>query len=196
MLRFKSCIKGLEDKSFCIYFPPGNPNGDMRSGLFKQMLQQEIPQGIRFVTIDYKESPKSKWRNLLAVKILKPRLHMNEALANGLAKQDNGNDCWLLKNRFNKQVTVVMDCTAQKDKKLMDREVGKMIEYASELKDKAISISALFIATQAYYAIKEYSTCMKYCEKTEKETEQAMADEVPTGYSYWKMTLYMKASVN
>lgn len=195
MLRFKSCIKGLEDKSFCIYFPPGNPNGDMRSGLFKQMLQQEIPQGIRFVTIDYKESPKIKMEKSPAVKILKPRLHMNEALANGLAKQDNRNDLLAPENRFNKQVTVVMDCTAQKDKKLMDREVGKMIEYASELKDKAISISALFIATQAYYAIKEYSTCMKYCEKTEKETEQAMADEVPTGYSYWKMTLYMKASV-
>lgn len=195
MLRFKSCIKGLEHICFCIYFPPGRPDGIIKTQWFKDLLIEGIPDGIRIVTTDYKKKRRIDLNETDKIKIIRPALHMKEALQNELNKADAGGDLLAPENQFKQQVTKVMDCTLKKDKKLMDKEVRILLDLAKEFDDASIHFSSLFIASQAYYAIKEYSSSMDYCEKTIKETEQEMDNDVPTGYSYWRMALFLKAAI-
>lgn len=195
MLRFKSCIKDLEGIHFCIYFPPGRPEGVMKTQWFKQLLEDGIPDGIRLVTIDYKRSKRIELGESDKVAVIRPHLHMQEALRNDLNKEDAGGDLLAPENQFKRQVTTVMDCTLKKNKKLMDKEVRRLLDIAKDINDMTISISSLFIASQAYYAIKEYKVSMEYCDKTIRETEEELKNDESAGYSYWKMALYMKAAI-
>lgn len=195
MLRFKSYIKGLENTCFCVYFPPGRPDGIITTQWFKELLTEGIPDGIRIVTIDYKKSRRIDLKESDKVVIIHPDLHMKDALRNELNKEDAGGDLLAPENRFKQQVTAVMDCTLKKDKGLMDKEVRILLDIASDLDDISIFISSLFIASQAYYAIKEYDASMEYCNKTIKKTEQEMEDDTLTGYSYWRMALFLKAAI-
>lgn len=195
MLRFKSCIKGLEDACFCVYFPPGRPDGIITTQWFKELLAEGIPDGIRIVTIDYKKSRRIDLKESDKVVIIHPDLHMKDALRNELNKEDAGGDLLAPENRFKQQVTTVMDCTLKKDKVLMDKEVRTLLDIANDLDDVSIFISSLFIASQAYYAIKEFDVSMEYCNKTIKKTEEEMENDTLTGYSYWRMALFLKAAI-
>lgn len=77
----------------------------------------------------------------------------------------------------------------------MGREVNKLLDIAKELKDNGIYISSLFIASEAFYAIREYKDSMKYSEITLNEAQKAMMGGDTTGYSYWKMAASMKAAI-
>ena len=61
--------------------------------------------------------------------------------------------------------------------------------------DTNIRISALLIASEAYYAIREYKHSMKYSDETVREAEKAMQGGETAGYSYWKMAVSMKAAI-
>lgn len=195
MLRFKSYIRGLEDAYFCVYFPPGRPDGIIKTQWFQDLLTEGVPDGIRIVTIDYKKSKRIDVNESDKVVIIHPELHMKEALRNELNKEDAGGDLLAPENRFKQQVTTVMDCTLKRDKKLMDKEVRILLNIANDLDDVSIFISSLFIASQAYYAIKEYNASMEYCNKTIKKTEEEMENDTSTGYSYWRMALFLKAAI-
>ena len=195
MLRFKSSIKGLENTNFCIYFPPSNSVGIQKTGLFEEILGEGIPQKIRLVTIDYAQSRKIKISSSEEVVVLKPQLDMPSALRNALERDGDTNDLLAPENRFKQQVTIVMDCTLKQDKKTMEKEVGKLISIAEEMDDPSISISSLFIASEAYYAIKEYSLSMKYSERTIEQSSNAMKAGLPAGFDYWKMAMFMKAAI-
>lgn len=195
MKRFKSCIKDLEEVHFCIYFPAGRPDGIVRTQWFKDLLAEDIPDGIRFVTVDYKKSRQIDLNESNKIAILRPDLQMKAALRNELDKKDAGGDLIAPENQFKQQVTIVMDCTLKKDKKTMDKEVRTLLDIARDINDLSIFISSLFIASQAYYAIKEYDASLEYCDKTIRETEREMENDAPAGYSYWRMALFLKAAI-
>ena len=117
------------------------------------------------------------------------------ALHNRMARSDTGNDLIAPENRFKQQVSAVMDCTQKQDWKLLDKEIRKLLDVAGELKDTNILTSALFIAAEACYAIREYKHSIKYSDDTIREAEKAMDNGEAAGYSYWKMATSMKAAV-
>lgn len=195
MLRFKSSIKGLENTNFCIYFPPSRSEGMSKTKLFEEILGEGIPDRIRLVTIDYAQSRKIKLNSSEKVVVLKPKLDMQSALRTALERDGDTNDLLAPENRFKQQVTIVMDCTLKQDKKTMDKEVGKLLSIAEEMKDPSISISSLFIASEVYYAIKEYSLSMKYSEQTIEQSSDAMQKGLSAGFDYWKMAMFMKAAI-
>lgn len=195
MLRFKSCIKGVEDTNFCIYFPPSRWEGIQKTVLFEEILGEGIPDKIRLVTIDYAQSRKIKINSSERVVVLKPKLNMQSALRNALDRDGDSNDLLAPESRFKQQVTIVMDCTLKQDKRAMDKEVGKLLSIAEEMKNPSIFISSLFIASEVYYAIKEYSLSMKYSERTIEQSSDAMKKELPAGFDYWKMAMFMKAAI-
>lgn len=112
-----------------------------------------------------------------------------------MARADAGNDLIAPENRFKQQVTAVMDCTQKQNLKLLEKEIRKLLDIAGELKDANIRISALFIASEACYAIREYKSSMRYSDKTIREAEKVMKDGEAAGYSYWKMAVSMKAAI-
>lgn len=195
MLRFKACISGLENACFCIYFPPGQERGLSRTEWFKKVLEEGIPQGIRLTTIDMKKNRSVNLDESPAVIYICPKFDMAAALHNRMARSDTGNDLIAPENRFKQQVSAVMDCTQKQDWKLLDKEIRKLLDVAGELKDTNILTSALFIAAEACYAIREYKHSIKYSDDTIREAEKAMDKGEAAGYSYWKMATSMKAAV-
>lgn len=195
LLRFKASVSHLEDVSFCLYFPPAQKDGPERTEWFRQVLKAGVPQGIRLTTMDWEKDRKVRLEESGTVACIRPRFNMAEALHNRMAQTDAGNDLMAPENRFKRQVTAVMECTRKQERKPLDKEVGKLLDAAKELKDVAIWISALFIASEAYYAIKEYKYSIRYSDSTIREAEKAMADGEVSGYSYWKMATSMKAAI-
>lgn len=195
MLRFKECISRLENAFFCIYFPPEQSGEFPRTEWFGQVLKEGVPQGIRLTTIDLKKNRSVALDESPEVVHIRPRFDMAAALHNRMARADTGNDLIAPENRFKQQVTAVMDCTRKQDLKLLEKEIRKLLDIAGELKDANIRISALFIASEACYAIREYKSSMKYSDKTIREAEKAMKDGEAAGYSYWKMAVSMKAAI-
>lgn len=195
MLRFKECISRLENAFFCIYFPPEQSGEFPRTEWFGQVLKEGVPQGIRLTTIDLKKDRNVALDESPEVVHIRPRFDMAAALHNRMARADAGNDLIAPENRFKQQVTAVMDCTRKQDLKPLEKEIRKLLDIAGELKDANIRISALFIASEACYAIREYKSSMKYSDKTIREAEKAMKDGEAAGYSYWKMAVSMKAAI-
>lgn len=195
MLRLKSCISGLEDTNFCIYFPPGQLKGPQRAEWFSKVLSEGVPQEIRLATIDIAGNRSIRLDNSRMVACIYPKFNLVQALRNRMAQGDAGGDLTAPENKFKQQVTVVMDCTQKQDKKLLGRKVNKLLDIAKELKDNGIYISSLFIASEAFYAIREYKDSMKYSEITLNEAQKAMMGGDTTGYSYWKMAASMKAAI-
>lgn len=194
MLRFKSHLSGLDDACFCIYFPPVRQGEVIRTEWFRHALKEGVPDGIRLVSI-YDETDKGKPDETARVVVIRPKFDMEGALRNEINRLDSSNDLIAPENQFKQQITVVMDCTLKRDKKLMDREVRKLLDIASELKDTSIHISSLFIASEAYYSIQEYKSSLKYSDKTIEESEKAMSEGDGSGYNYWRMAQYMKAAI-
>lgn len=162
MLRFKACISRLDDAFFCLYFPPEQERGYSRTGWFGNVLKEGVPQGIRMTTIDLKKNRSIRLGESREVVCIRPQFDMAAALHNRMARSDSGNDLIAPENRFKQQVTVVMDSTQKQDWKLLDREIRKLLDIAQEIKDTNIRISALLIASEACYAIREYKHSMKY----------------------------------
>lgn len=195
MLRFKACISRLDDAFFCLYFPPEQERGYSRTGWFGNVLKEGVPQGIRMTTIDLKKNRSIRLGESREVVCIRPQFDMAAALHNRMARSDSGNDLIAPENRFKQQVTVVMDSTQKQDWKLLDREIRKLLDIAQEIKDTNIRISALLIASEACYAIREYKHSMKYSDETVREAEKAMQGGETAGYSYWKMAVSMKAAI-
>lgn len=160
MLRFKACISRLDDAFFCLYFPPEQERGYSRTGWFGNVLKEGVPQGIRMTTIDLKKNRSIRLGESREVVCIRPQFDMAAALHNRMARSDSGNDLIAPENRFKQQVTVVMDSTQKQDWKLLDREIRKLLDIAQEIKDTNIRISALLIASEACYAIREYKHSM------------------------------------
>src|SRR5690606_22321478 len=130
ILRFKSCISGLEDTNFCIYFPPTNPNGPGLGRWFNKILKNRIPKGIRLVTIDFAAQRKVKISSdiLPALTVeLKPKLDMLTAINNEMDKGGGSYNTTSVDGRFRKQIRIVMNTTTQNNSsELLDKEVATL----------------------------------------------------------------------
>lgn len=195
MLRFKACLRGLDDAYFCIYFPPRRPGEAVRTGWLEHVLEEGVPDGIRLSSVYYKEERKNVPDESDRVVVIRSEFNMEAALRHEMNQLDSSNDLIAPENRFKQQVTVVMDCTLKHDKKQMDRETGKLLDIAGELEDASVRISSLFITSTAYYSIREYEASMKYIDKTISAAEGSMAENDVSGYNYWRMAQYMKAAI-
>lgn len=195
MLRFKRCLRGLDDTYFCIYFPPMRPGEVIRTDWLEHVLEEGVPDGIRLSSIYYEEERKKMPGETNQVIVIHPKFNMEAALRHEMSQLDSSNDLIAPENRFKQQVTVVMDCTLKRDKKLMDGETKKLLDIAGELEDTSIRISSLFITSTAYYSIREYDASMKYIDKTLSAAEKAMEENDVSGYNYWRMAQYMKAAI-
>lgn len=194
MRRFKMCLRGLDDAYFCLYFPPLRPGEVLRTDWLEHVLEGGVPDGIRLSSVYYEEDKRIPGEASQVV-VIHPTFNMEAALRHEMGQLDSSNDLIAPENRFKQQVTVVMDCTLKRDKKLMDRETMKLLNIAGELEDTSIRISSLFITSTAYYSIREYDASMKYIDKTLSAAEKAMEENDASGYNYWRMAQYMKAAI-
>lgn len=195
MLHFKSCVKDLDDIHFCVYIPPTRVDGPKLTSWFQSVLYDEVPQGIRLVTIDYKKSRKIKIKESKQVVIITPALNMEEAIKNEMAKGCNTYNEVSVEERFSKQINIVMECTVKKNPLQMNKEVKKLLSLSKETGNNSSWISGLMIASQAYYATQDNDKSEHYADMAIEESEKAMQNEDVTGYAVWKAAVMLKAAV-
>ena len=146
LLRFKSCIAGLEDAHFCIYFPPTRTNGPRLGGWFTAVLKKKVPKGIRLVTIDYAAKPKIKVLSAIPsvlVKELKPRLRMAEAISNEMDKSGGTYDTTGVDAQFRKQIRIVMDDTVKKNADILEKDVNILLSLSKQMGSVSAAITGI-----------------------------------------------------
>ena len=194
LLRFKSCIKGLETRHFCIYIPPASYEGMELTPWFTNVLDS-IPQGIRLVTIDYAAQRKVKLASTKKVILLEPKLNMSDAIRNAMDKECGSYDSTNLNSLYTRQIRTVLDCTSKKSESILDKEVGKLIDLSHQLDSEDVTLTTPIVAAQAYYIIQNNDKSLLYCDRTIKETERKMRPDDLTAYSIWKVALFQKAAI-
>jgi len=194
LLRFKSCIKGLEKRHFCIYIPPISYEGMDLTSWFTNVLDG-IPLGIRLITIDYANQRKIKLAETKKVKFLEPRLNMPDALRNAMDKECGSYDPTNLNSLYTRQIRTVLDCTSKKSESVLDKEVSKLIDLSHQLDREDVILTTPIIAAQAYYIIQNNDKSLLYCDRTINESERMMRADDLTAYSVWKVALFLKAAI-
>ncbi|MDR3058485.1 MAG: hypothetical protein LBU84_10150 [Prevotella sp.] len=195
MVRFKSCIKDSDKFHFCAYFQPPRTDGEDLTDWFKGTLKQDIPDGIRLVTIDYAEQRKVNIRASSKVVILKPQLNMIEALNNEIEKGSYISDTVGADGRYRQQVRTVINCSQSANTTQMDKEVGKLLDISKEMTDITTIVGTYMIAAQAYFYIRNNEKSDKYADKTITECEKEMkADPASNLYPIWRGAVMLKAA--
>lgn len=196
MLRFKSCISGLENNNFCIYFPPTSLESPGLGFWFKNILKEGIPEGIRLVTIDFKEGRKVSLANFLNLGLvveIYPKLDMMEAINNEMDKDCNSYDAIGIDAKYRKQIRTVLAVAAKQ--KQLDTEVDVLLSLARQMEDFSSFISALLIASQAYFIKKENSKSEQYADEAIENAQIAMDKNDPAGYPIWKSCMMLKGAL-
>ena len=195
VLRFKSCIKGMDETDFCFYFPPSEANGPDLTSWFDYALKHGIPSGIRLVTIDFVEKRKVKLASSGQVVLLRADFDMKAAINKEMDKECGTYDSTSVDSRFRKQIRTVMDCTEKKDKSLLDKEVNRLFAISNEVQTVSIQIATPLIAAQAYFYISSYKQSLLYTDKTIVLSGKSMDEEGVEGYPIWKVAMFMKAAI-
>ena len=194
MLRLKNSIKDLEETKFCIYIPPTRTDGEPLTNWFSEMIDTAPKEELRFVTIDYAKHRKVKLKESQKIKILRPKLNMTEAIKNEMDKGCNTYDEVSVSERFSKQISTVMECTVGSKSSRINKEVKILLSLAKETGVVSSQISGLMIASQAFYAVKEYNKSEKYADEAIIESEKAMQANDPSAYAIWKSSVMLKAA--
>lgn len=195
MLRFKSCIKDMQDTHFCIYIPPTQPGNDPLTNWFEATLHEGVPEGIRLVTIDYAAKRKVKLRASSQVVLIKPKLNMQEALRNEMDKSSSSYNTVSVEDRYRKQIRLVMDTTLKKSKSALQKEIRKLISISGEMGTVSATISTLLIASQACFSINDDQRCEDYADSALEKADKAMAENDPAGYPVWKSVILLKTAI-
>lgn len=199
MLRFKSCIEGLETTNFLVYLPPTRPDGPAMGGWFTKVLELGIPRGIRLATVDFAKQRKVKisFRKIVSAQVaeLSVKLNMSEAISNEMDKGDGSYDTVSPDARYRKQVRVVMETTLKKSTPLLEKEVGQLLVVGKELSNASAGIGALLVASQAWFAVKDYDRSWNYTEEAAILAAKEMETDERTGYPTWKVCMMMKAAI-
>jgi len=193
MLRFKSCIKGLENFHFCAYFQVGNPEAQDITSWYRDVLKQGVPQGIRLATIDYKDKRKVKISSSSQVIHLSPKLNMAEALANELEKGSFSNDTVGIDGRYRKQILTVLKCSQDSKSTKLNKEIQKLLEISKEMTDVSSVIGTYLVVSQAYYYVRNDKKCAEYSDKAIQESEKLMETH-PNLYPIWRGAMMLKAA--
>jgi hypothetical protein len=150
MLRFKSSVKSLDGTGFCFYIPPARTEGDPLTEWFSWILD-DVPEGIRLVTVDFAEKRKVRLNASAKVRVIKPVLDMPAAISSDMEKGIPASDAVSIENRYALQVKRVMECTTEKNGALLNREIKKLFSLSEQIGSVPVSISTLFFAAQACF---------------------------------------------
>ncbi|MCL2323569.1 MAG: hypothetical protein FWC47_15860, partial [Oscillospiraceae bacterium] len=194
MLRMKSCIKELEKKHFCICFPLPANDGKNMTDWYKDVLSENIPEGIRLVTVDYAERRKVKLSSSSKVYIIRPELKMEEALNNEIDKGSYISNTVGAEGRFRKQIRIVLDCSQKQDKLKLEKEINKLLDIAKEMEVIPTIVGTNMIVSLAWFYAKDNEKCEDYADKAISESERYMAEGMDL-YPTWKGAVMLKAAM-
>jgi tetratricopeptide (TPR) repeat protein len=194
MLRFRSSVKSLNDTGFCFYIPPARPEGETLTEWFSWILE-DVPEGIRLVTVDFADKRKVRLNPSAKVRIIKPVLDMPAAISNDMEKGILASDAVSIEKRYTLQVKKVMECTIKKNRPLLDGEIKKLFSLSEQINTVSVSISTLFFAAQACFMINAKEKSEDYSDRAITESEKAMEAGAPEGYAVWKAAVLLKAAL-
>ena len=194
-LRFKSCITGMEERNFCIYFPPTLPDKPSLVGWFRLVLKEGIPAGIRLVTIDYKEKRKITLSPDGKVIHLKAEFDLKAAINNEMDKECDTYDSTSIDSKYRKQVRKVMEVTVKQNSRLLDNEVRTLLAISNESEEPSIRMATPLVVSQAYYNISKFDKSMTYVNEAVRISGEAMTKGDVNGYPLWKVSMFQKAAI-
>ena len=160
-----------------------------------RLVVDNVPQGIRLVTVDFAKRRKVKLSASQKVRLLKPKLNMADAIRNEMDKECGSYDPTNIDSLYTRQIRTVMDCTAKQDADMLDKEVGKLLALSRRLGREDAAVTTPVIAAQAYYIIRDNDKSLLYCDRAIKESESRMNPDGMTAYSVWKVALFQKAAI-
>jgi hypothetical protein len=198
LIRFKNSIEGLNERNFCLYFPPTMATDIGINNWFNTILQNEIPNGIRLATIDYAKTRKIK----IGAKIpdylvaeLYPQLNMMDAINNEMDKAGSTYNTTGVDALFRKQIRVVMNSTVLNNGATTEKEVNILLSLGKQMKSESAHISSLLIAAQAYFSIAQAAKSEQYVDEALVLCEKGMQKKDPTGYPTWKACAMLKGAI-
>jgi len=194
LLKLRACIDGLDENHFCVYIPPAEYDGMERTDRFRSVVDN-VPRGIRLVTIDFAKQRKVKLSASQKVRLLKPKLNMADAIRNEMDKECGSYDPTNIDSLYTRQIRTVMDCTAKQDEAVLDKEVGTLLGLSRQLGREDGIVTTPMIAAQAYYIIRNNDKSLFYCDQAIKESEKRMKPDDMMAYSVWKVALFQKAAI-
>lgn len=197
-LRLKAHIRGMEKVHCCLYFPPTRPETHLLGKWLRAKLSKGIPQGIRLATIDFATARKININDdSLQPLILEiePHLDMLDAIKNEMDKGGGTSDTVSIDQRFRKQIRVVMETTTRNNKELTAKESKSLLSLSKEMGNTSSLISALLVASQAHYNIKDNEQSEVYANQAIKQSEAAMKNNDPAGYPTWKSCMMLKGAL-
>jgi len=197
MLRFKSCIKGLEERNFCVCLPLARYDVSEMTEWFEGVLSDGVPEGIRLVAVDTVSDRKIKLKQSKEVVIILPQLNMHEALDNDMDKNCGSFDPIDSGNQFDRQLRITMECAAKNNESCLTKEVNKLYACSNELKQKEIEMSTPLIASQAYYMTGNYDKSLFHIDKSISMSKESMQQdsEDRVSYTVWIASMYQKGAV-
>lgn len=198
MLRFKSCIEGLEHRNFCIYFPPTSPDGVKPGAWFTKVLKECVPKGIRMITIDFAAKRKVAVSGKIGapeVVEIHPNLNTLEAINNEMDKAGSTYDTVSIDAQFRKQIRIVMNNTVKKSTTITDKDVQTLLSLSKQSSSTSGFISGLLVASQAYFSIAENEKSEYYASQAIQKAGDAMSKEDPAGYPIWKSCMMLKGAL-
>jgi hypothetical protein len=198
LLRFKSCIKDLEKVHFCLYISQGRTDGLDMTGWYKDILKRSIPDGIRLVTIDYREKRKIKLSSSSDVCTIEPELKMEEALNNEIDKGSYQSNTVGVEGRYRKQIRLVLDCSLKKDLSKLEKEIQALLDLAREMNSIQTMIGTYMIISLAWFYARENEKCEEYADRSVDESEEYLVknnDLALEIYPSWKGAMMLKAAM-
>ena len=88
-------------------------------------------------------------------------LDMGGGLDKGMGGWDRGKEVIGGENGLKEEVRVVMDCREKEDWKLLEREMGKVLDIGEEIKDRNMGIWGVVMGWEGCYGMREYKDRMK-----------------------------------
>lgn len=194
-LRFKSCIKGMEERNFCIYFPPPTLDKPSLAGWFRHVLKEGVPAGIRLVTIDDADKQTIPLPPNGAIIHLKAEFDLKAAINNEMDKECDTYDSTSSDSKYRKQVRKVMEVTLKRDCRQLDNEVRTLLVITNEMQEHSVKIATPLVVSQAYFNVGKFDNSMKYADDAIRLSGEAMSKGEVSGYPIWKVSMFQKAAI-
>ncbi|MFT4024741.1 MAG: hypothetical protein QM664_13265 [Flavihumibacter sp.] len=88
-----------------------------------------------------------------------------------------------------------METTLQKDITRTSAETKKMLSISREMGNTSSEITALLVAAQAHYSVKDNEQCATYTEEAIRRSEAEMEKGELSGYHTWKACMMLKGAL-
>ena len=193
--RFRQSIN-LEEVSFLFYFPP-QMHDPFIGTWFARLLSQEIPEGVRFATIDLAKEPKltdfSPTQEKLVAAIY-PELNMVNALKNEMKKNVDAGNPHEPDTRYKKLVLELMEAVGEKKKSKAESFINKLLEISNNINQVGITTSTYLLIANAYFSLNQKDKGLDYANKAVKFAEELEKTEDTQAYPLWRSSMMIKAA--